>query len=487
MNLSISSVFKIIGIVLMVISLSMLPSVIVSFLYDESSVYIPFLLTMIISCIIGLILVRLCNNHTQPLRIRDGFLIVTLCWFISAALGAVPFIITDSIPRFADAFFESCSGFSTTGASILSDVEALPKGILFWRSFTHWIGGMGILIFAIALMPSLGISGQNIAVSEAPGPSLDKVTAKMSDTAKTLYTIYLFFTVIQTALLVLGGMSLYDALLHTFGSVGTGGFSNYADSMGHFDSTYLRMVITVFMFLCGMNFNLYYLAFKRGLSVLIENSELKLYVCIFVMASGIIFVSLLFSGQYDSAELAFTDSVFQVSSILTTTGYATADYEQWPMLCQMILLLLMFIGGCSSSTGGGIKVVRILVLLKLIRRGISTRLHPNVIETIKLNGKTMPSDTVSAIANHTFLYIAMIFVGAFIISFENADIITCFTSVITCIGNIGPGFGAVGPTESFGALTDLSKYLLSVYMLAGRLELYTLFILLTPRFWNPDY
>lgn len=487
MNLNLSSIFKIIGIVLMVISLSMLPSVIVSFIYDESSVYIPFLFTMLIAGAVGVILMRICHDHTQQLKIRDGFLIVTLCWLISAALGAVPFIITDSIPRFADAFFESCSGFSTTGCSILTDVESLPKGILFWRSFTHWIGGMGILIFAIALMPSLGISGQNIAVSEAPGPSLDKVTAKMSDTAKTLYTIYLLFTVIETVLLMFGGMNLYDALIHTFGSVGTGGFSNYSDSIGHFDSTYIRMVITAFMFLCGMNFNLYYLSFKRGISVLIHDSELKLYICIFVMASGIIFIVLMLSGQYTSGKLAFTDSVFQVASIITTTGFATTDYETWPAVCQMILLLLMFIGGCSSSTGGGIKVVRILVLLKLIRRGISTRLHPNVIETIKLNGKTMPSDSVSAIANHMFLYIAMIFAGAFVISFENADITTCFTSVITCLGNIGPGFGTVGPAENFSALTDFSKYLLSVYMLAGRLELYTLFILLTPRFWNPDY
>ncbi len=487
MNLSISSIFKVIGIVLMVISLSMLPSVVVSFIFDDSSVYIPFLLTMLIAGAAGLVLVKICGDQKKQLKIRDGFLIVTLCWLISTALGAVPFMITDSIPRFADAFFESCSGFSTTGATILSDVESLPKGILFWRSFTHWIGGMGILIFAIALMPSLGISGQNIAVSEAPGPFLDKVTAKMSDTAKTLYTIYLLLTILETIMLMLGGMNFYDSLITTFGSVGTGGFSNYNDSIGHFDSTYIRMVITAFMFLCGMNFNLYYLTFRRGLSVLLKDSELKLYICIFVAASGFIFITLLISGQYNSAGSAFTDSVFQVSSILTTTGFATADYEAWPAVCQMILLLLMFIGGCSSSTGGGIKVVRILVLLKLIKRGIVTRLHPNAIETIKLNGRTISSDTVSAIANHLFLYIVMVFAGAFVISFENADIITCFSSVITCIGNIGPGFGAVGPADNFGALTDLSKYLLSIYMLAGRLELYTLFILLTPRFWNPDY
>lgn len=486
MNLNLSSVLRIIGIVMAVISLSMLPSVIVSFIYDDSSIYIPFLMTMLIAGAIGILLMKLCQYRMQHLKVRDGFLIVTLCWLISAILGAVPFVITDSIPHFADAFFESCSGFSTTGSTVLAEPELLPKGILFWRSFTHWIGGMGILIFAIALMPSLGISGQNIAVSEAPGPSLDKVTPKMSDTAKTLYIIYLLFTIIETIMLMLGGMSLYDSLLTSFGSVGTGGLSNYSDSIGHFDSTYIRMVITAFMFLCGVNFNLYFLSLKHGLKTFTRDSEFKLYVFVFAAASLFIFAALLISGQYDEVLPAFSDSVFQVSSILTTTGFITADYETWPIVCQMVLLILMFIGGCSSSTGGGIKVVRILVLLKLIRRGISTRLHPNIVESVKLNGKNMPGDAVSAIVNHFFLYLAMVFAGAFIVSFENADMMTCFSSVITCLGNIGPGFGAVGPVDNFGGLSVLSKYLLSIYMLAGRLELYTMFIILTPRFWNPD-
>ncbi|MDO4544929.1 MAG: TrkH family potassium uptake protein [Bacillota bacterium] len=487
MNLSLSSIFRIIGIVLVVISIAMLPSFLVSLIYDDSSVYMPFLLTFIISGLAGLLLTKICEKHTHQLKVRDGFLIVTLCWFISAALGAVPFVITGSIPNPVDAFFESCSGFSTTGASILSDVESLPRGILFWRSFTHWIGGMGILIFAIALMPSLGISGQNIAVSETPGPSLDKTSPKMSDTAKALYTIYLLFTVVETIMLMLGGMSLYDALIHTFGTVGTGGFSSYNDSIGHFDSTYIRMTVTGFMVLCGINFNLYFFSLKRGLRTVLEDSEIKLYLLFLALSTFFIFTVLMVTGQYGSPGDAASDSVFQTASILTTTGYATADYETWPSICQMVLLLLMFVGGCSSSTSGGIKVVRILVLLKLIRRGISTRLHPNVIETVKLNGKNMSSDTVSAIVNHIFLYIVLVFFGAFIVSFENIDLITCFSSVITCLGNIGPGFGAIGPAENFSGMTELSKGLLAIYMIAGRLELYTLFIILTPRFWNQDY
>lgn len=487
MNLNLSSVFRIIGIVMMVISISMLPSLLVSLIYDDSSIYKAFILIILITFPIGFVLAKLCSYSSKQLKIRDGFLIVSLCWFISAIIGALPFIATDSIPNPADAFFESSSGFSTTGASILSDIETLPKGILFWRSFTHWIGGMGILIFAIAIMPSLGISGQNIAVSEAPGPSLDKTSPKMSDTAKALYTIYLLFTIIETILLMFGGMNLYDALIHSFGTVGTGGFSTYNNSIAHFDSSYIKIVITAFMVLCGINFNLYYFSLKRGLKSMFEDFEMRFYLGIFTIVSLFIFIVLFISGDYSSAEEAMLDSAFQTASILTTTGYATVDYETWPAVCQAVILLLMFIGGCSSSTSGGIKVIRIIVLLKLIKRGISTRLHPNVIETVKLNGRTIPSDTVSAIANHIFLYMLLVFAGAFIVSFENTDLMTCFSSVITCLGNIGPGFGIIGPAENFASLSSVSKLLLSVYMIAGRLELYTLFILLMPRFWNQDY
>ena len=487
MSLNLNSILRITGIVLLVIGASMVPSVFVSFIYDNSDIYLPFGYTTVITLIVGYILMKLFAHEEKPLKVRDGFFIVSLCWIVSCAVGAIPFIVTGSIPSFADAFFESCSGFSTTGATILGDVESLPKGIVFWRSFTHWIGGMGILIFAIALMPSLGISGQNIAVSETPGPTLDKITPKMSDTAKTLYEIYLIFTIAETALLMLGGMNLYDALIHTFGSVGTGGYSNYNDSVMHFDSTYIRVVITAFMVLCGANFNLMYYAVKRGPRVFLEDSEFKLYLLIFGGSTSIILIVLMITNTYDSFGDAAADSAFQTATILTTTGFASADYETWPTICQMILLLLMFMGGCSSSTGGGIKIVRIYVVLQLIRRGVATRLHPNVVENIKLNGQNMPSDAVSAIANHVFLYICMVFVGAFIVSFENTDLITCFTSVITCIGNIGPGFGTVGLTENFGHLADLSKYLLSFYMIAGRLELYTLFILLTPKFWSSNH
>lgn len=487
MNLSISSMCRITGVVLVVIGVSMLPSILVSVIYDGSSVFMPFIYTMVITVILGLSLTKFFVHDSFRLKVRDGFLIVSLCWILSCFVGAVPFMVTGAIPSLADAFFESCSGFSTTGASILSDIEALPKGLLFWRSFTHWIGGLGILVITIALLPSLGIGGQNIAVSETPGPALDKITPKMSDTAKTLLVIYMLFTVIETILLMFGGMDLFDSLIHTFGTVGTGGFSNYNTSVAHFDSTYIRIVITAFMFLCGVNFNLFYFSVKRGPKVFFEDSEFKLYLMFFGGTAIFLFAVLMISNTYGSFGEAAVDSAFQTASILTTTGFASADYETWPMICQMAILILMFMGGCSSSTSGGIKIVRIYVILQLIRRGVATRLHPNVVENIKLNGKNMPSDTVSAIANHMFLYIAMVFVGAFLIAFENTDLMTCFSSVITCLGNIGPGFGTIGPSENFSEMADFSKYLLSFYMIAGRLELYTLFILLTPKFWSRNY
>ncbi len=485
MNLSWQAFSKVTGMAFLVIGLSMLPSFVVACIYQELHAFLAFLITIMITSVTGLSLIFIGHDFEHDLRIRDGFLVVTLCWLVAGIAGALPFMMSGAIPNFFDAFFESCSGFSTTGCTILTDIEALPKSILFWRSFTHWIGGMGILIFAIALMPSLGISGQNVVTSEAPGPTLDKVTAKISDTAKTLYTIYLLFTVIETVLLLLGGMDLFDALVHAFGTVGTGGFSSYNDGIGHFDSVYLQGVIIVFMILCGTNFNLFFLSFKQKYNYFLHDSEFKLYMGIIIIFSMLIALNLYFSDVYAKGE-AVRYSLFQVSSVLTTTGYATADFNLWPTFSKMLLFLLMFVGGCASSTGGGIKVIRILVLLKLIRRGIATRLHPNAIVNIRVNETTIPSDIVTNTANHAFLYLLIVFASTILVSLDNFDIITSFTSVITCVGNIGPGFELVGPMGNFAMFSWASKFLLSLLMLAGRLELFTLLIIFTPKFWHPD-
>lgn len=487
MNLSLRAVCKVIGLVLLVISLSMLPSLIVAVIYKEMTALLAFLSTVVFAALSGILLIRFGNYSTARLKVRDGFLIVTLCWIVSTLLGAVPFMLSGSIPNFFDAFFESCSGFSTTGASILTDVEALPKSMLFWRSFTHWIGGMGILIFAIALMPSLGINGQNIAVSETPGPTLDKITPKMSDTAKVLYGVYIVFTVAEIILLCLGGMSVFDAMIHTFGSVGTGGFSNYNNSVAHFDSAYIDIVITIFMVMSGANFNLYYMSLRRGVQTLLKDAEFRFYLLIISTVTILISANLFFSHYYENFGQALRYSVFQTASIITTTGFATTDFDIWPTFCKMLLLLLMLIGGCSSSTGGGVKVVRILILLKLIRRGIATRLHPNAVVTVKMDGRTVPTDTVTAIANHAFLLMVVVFISTILISLNNFSLVTSFTSVLTCLGNVGPGLDLVGPSANFSIFAAPAKFLLSFLMLAGRLELFTLFILLTPRFWNPDH
>ena len=463
----------------------LLVPVLVAVIYQEKC-GIVFLIPIVILCLLFWVAGRKRPEHGQIYG-KEGMVIVALAWILWSLFGAMPFTLSGYIPSYVDAFFETVSGFTTTGSSIIPDVEVLPHCLLFWRSFTHWIGGMGILVFAIALMPSLGISGQNIAVTEAPGPIMDKTSAQMSKTAKTLYIMYLIFTVLEVILLLFGGMSLFDALVHTFGSVGTGGFSSYNDSVAHFNSTYIEVVIMVFMVLCGVNFNLYYLAFKDGISQLFKDSEFRFYLLIFGVSALMIATVLFVTGKNDSIGGAAVDAAFQTASILTTTGYMSSDYEVWPFICQMILFFLMIVGGCSSSTSGGLKAIRILIISKLIRRGISLRLHPNVIETVKLDGKTLQGDTVSSIANHFFLYILMVFAGTFLISFENESLITSLSSVVTCLGNVGPGFGSIGPTENFAHLTLFSKGILSVYMLAGRLELYPLFILLTPRFWNQDY
>ena len=487
MNLSLRAVCRIIGLALLVVGFSMIPSLITAGIYEEAPAFLAFFATIVFAVLSGTFLLWFGQASAAKLKVRDGFLIVTVCWVVSALLGAFPFMLSGSIPNFFDAFFESCSGFSTTGASILTDIESLPKSILFWRSFTHWIGGMGILIFAIALMPSLGISGQNIAVSEAPGPTLDKITPKMSDTAKALYATYILFTLTETVLLCLGGMDLYDSLIHTFGSVGTGGFSNYNDSVAHFDSAYIDMVITIFMILSGANFNLYFMSLRRGIRYIFQDAEFRFYMLITASVTVLIAANLFFSGVYRNGLQALRYSVFQTSSILTTTGFATDNFDLWPTFSKILILLLMFVGGCSSSTGGGIKVVRILILLKLIRRGIATRLHPNAVVTVKMDNRTVPADTVTAIANHVFLYMLIVFLSTVVLSLNNFDMVTSFTSVFTCIGNIGPGFELVGPAANFSIFAAPSKLLLSLLMLAGRLELFTLVIILTPRFWNPNH
>ncbi len=486
MNLNYNDLVYIIGLILIVVGAFMMPSLLVAILYGENSSILSFLITIILSLIIGFIIVKVIKPTPIRLRIRDGFLIVALCWIFASIVSAIPFVISGSIQSPIDAFFEMCSGFSTTGSSILTDVEALPKSMLFWRSFTLFMGGMGILIFTIALLPALGISGQVIARAEMPGPTLDKLTAKMSDTAKRLYLVYIILTLVETILLQLGGMNLFDALTHAFGSTATGGFGIYSTSVAHFDSAYIDIVITVFMTLAGASFRLFFLSFTNGIKELTKNSEFKCYILITAISTLLIGVNLLTNGVYSSFPEALRYSAFQVSSIITTTGYATANYDLWPTFSKMVLFLLIFVGGCTSSTAGGIKVIRIILVFKLIKRSISLRLHPNAVVAIKLDGKSVAADTISATMSFVFLYIAVLFGGTLIVSLDGFDFITSFSAVAVCLGNIGPGFELVGPTMNFSIFSAPVTLLLSLLMLAGRLEIFTIFMLFTPRFWNSN-
>lgn len=474
------------GILLFVIGICIIPSFIVAIIYQERVSGISFLVTMMLCLTGGFIIMYLFPPSLIKIKVRDGFLIVSLCWIVASLISALPLCVSGAIPNFIDAFFETCSGYSTTGSTLLADIESLPKSMLFWRSFTHWLGGMGIIVFAMAILPSIGIEGMMIASAETPGPTLDKLTPKFSDTARNLYLLYLLFTAVETMLLVMGGMSLYDALLHTFGTVGTGGFSNYGVSVAHWSSPYIHWVIIVFMTMCGTNFNLYFILFRHGPRAMLKDPELRLYLFIMISATLLISVDLMAIGGYDHYFKSLTDSAFQVSSIMTTTGYATANYDLWPTFSKMLIFLVMLTGACSSSTGGGPKIIRILICLKLIRRGVALKIHPNRVFSVTLNGREVSQEIATNIANFVFFYIFTIFAGGVIISLNGFDLITTFSAVITCLGNVGPGFNLVGPVMNFSIFSHFSKLVLSLLMIAGRLELFTFFMLLSPHYWNPD-
>ncbi|MGN0659336.1 MAG: TrkH family potassium uptake protein [Emergencia sp.] len=486
MTVNFNGVIRIMGILLLVLGFCLIPSLAVAVIYHEAVAAKSFIYTMIPCFAGGIILMKLFRPSLIRIKARDGFLIVSLTWLMASAIGAVPFVLSDAIPSYVDAFFETASGFSTTGSSILEDIESLPKSMLFWRSFTHWLGGMGIIVFAVALLPSIGVGGQLIASAETPGPTLEKVSARFSETAKNLYLVYILFTVVEILLLLLGGLNVYDAFVHTFGTVGTGGFSSYGASIGHFQSFYVHWVIIVFMLLCGINFNLYFVLIRHGLRSVLKDSELKLYLLLIGTVSALVTLNLMTTHTYENFFKGFTDAVFQVVSIITTTGYATADFDTWPTFSRMLILLLMLTGACSSSTGGGVKLIRILVSLKLIRRGISLKLHPHRIVTVTVGKREVPQEVATNIANFVFFYIFIVFAGSLIISINGFDLMTTISSVITCLGNIGPGFNLVGPSMNFAAFSDFSKIVLALLMIAGRLELFTFFMLFSPHYWNSN-
>lgn len=419
----------------------------------------------------------------ENLSVKDGFLFVTLSWALASFIGSLPFYFSGSIPSMADAYFETMSGFTTTGATILSEIESLPMSILFWRSLTHWLGGMGIVVLTVAVLPLLGIGGLQLIQAEAPGPTVDKLTPRITETAKILWLIYTGLTAAQTILLMLAGMNLFDALTHTFGTLATGGFSPKNTSVGHYNSAMVDWIITIFMVLAGINFTLHFRFMTGRYRTLLRDSELKSYLLIFAAATAIIAWDI-YGTAYSTAADALRYAGFQASTILTTTGFATADYEKWPALSQTILVVLMFIGGCSGSTGGGIKVIRIITLLKQALNEMKYLLHPRGVFTLKINGQPVKKDIVYAISGFFFLYILILLASTTLAASSGSDFLSSFTASLATLGNIGPGLGLVGPTKNFGFYPDYMKWTFSFTMMTGRLELYTVLILFTKGFWK---
>jgi trk system potassium uptake protein TrkH len=477
-------VYRIISYLILIVSGFMLIPGVIAFAEDEHTALISFLVTISISVfnfIFMLVFTR--GRINENLSAKDGFLFVTLSWIAATFIGALPFYISGAMPEFVNAVFETMSGFTTTGASVLSDIESLPSSILFWRSLTHWLGGMGIVVLTVAVLPLLGIGGLQLIKAEAPGPTVDKITPRITETAKILWLIYIGLTFAQTILLMIGGMNFFDSLTHTFGTLATGGFSTKNSSVGAYNSAYIDWVITIFMVLAGVNFSLHFRIMSGRYRDILRDSELKAYLGIFAVSTLIIAWNI--SGVNSSS---IADSLrfagFQAASILTTTGFATADYEKWPALSQTVLFMLMFIGGCSGSTGGGIKVIRIITLLKQGLNEMKYLLHPKGVFTLRINRLPVKKDIIYAISGFFFLYILMLLVTTMVAASSGSDVTTSFTASLATLGNIGPGLGLVGPTENFGFFPAYVKWWFSFAMLVGRLELYTVLILFTVTFWR---
>ena len=476
-----SMVFSTIGRILGAEALLLLLPAAVSLLYGEYGILYAFLISALVAlavCVLSLVVFR---PKSKVIYAKEGFAIVAFVWLSMSAIGAMPFVISGEIPSFADAFFETVSGFTTTGASILTDVESMSRGLLFWRSFTHWIGGMGVLVFVMALLPNLSDRSIHIMRAEMPGPVVGKLVPRVKDTAKILYLIYIIMTFVQVILLLVGGMPLFDSVVHALGTAGTGGFSIKADGLAGY-SSYHQWVITIFMLLFGINFNLYYLLFVRRVRAVFKSTELWAYFGI--VATSIIVITVNIYSMCSGLSEAFRLSAFQVSSIVTTTGYSTTDFNLWPGLSKAILFMLMFIGGCAGSTSGGIKVARIVLMIKMAFNELRYMVRPRSVNTLRFEGKTVDGQVQKSVGNYFLIYLICYFVIFMIISFEPLGFESNFTAVSACFNNIGPGFGAVGPFGSFADYSAFSKIVLSFAMLLGRLEIFPLIIALTPYTWT---
>ena len=449
--------------------------------YGEWYLLPAFLVPAVLLAVLGLA-ASLRTPKNTTIFARDGLAIVALVWVLMSAFGALPFVISGEIPSFIDAFFETVSGFTTTGSTILTDVEALSHGTLFWRSFAHWVGGMGVLVLAMAVLPMTDGRAMHLMRAEVPGPTVGKISSKLSDSAKILYAIYFAMTLAEVILLCAGGMPLFDSLIHAFGTAGTGGFSNKGLSVGAYNNPYIEIVIGVFMLLFGINFNLYYFLLLRRFRDAFCSEEMLTYLGIVAFSTVTITLNIL--HLYDGVGTALRTAFFQVSSIITTTGYASADFNLWPTYARTVICILTFIGACAGSTAGGLKISRIIIFFKAAKQDLNKMLHTHAVTTVRFEGKPLDEKVLRGVHNYFNIYMLLLAVSILLISLDGFDLVTTFTSVVTCINNVGPGLEVVGPMGNFAGFSAPAKLLLSFDMLAGRLELYPMLALFSPRLWQ---
>ena len=470
------------GLLLLIEGVFLAISTIVSLIYNQYD-FIALLITTLICFTVGFSLKLMTNKAEKKFGKREGYIIVSLVWVVFSIFGALPFVISGAIPSYTDAFFETISGFTTTGASILNDIESMPHGLLFWRSLTQWLGGMGIIVLSIAILPMFGIGGMQLFIAEVPGPTPDKLHPRIKETAKRLWGIYVLFTLTEVILLKLGGMNWFDAINHSFTTMATGGYSTKQASIAHFNSPFIHYVIIIFMFLAGTNFTLSYFALHLKFKKIFKNEEFRYYLG-FVLLFTIAITFTLWYFQGFGIEKSFRDSAFQVVSIITTTGFITADYLLWMPFVVVMLFALMFFGGSAGSTGGSVKIVRITLLLKNSYQELKRIIHPNAIIPVRINGKSVPASIISNVLAFVVIYMLITIVSTVIISALGYNLETSLGAVAATLGNIGPGIGMVGPIENYAHFPDIGKWFLSFLMLIGRLELFTVLILFSPAFWK---
>ncbi len=482
--MNLRNIFHILGIFVMMIGAAMLPAFVISAMLHEAA-WTAIGLSSLLSMGAGLLMYILIPRTGERISLshREGFVIVTLAWVLASAFGGLPFLLAGVVPTFCDAFFETMSGFTTTGASVISNLDTASRGILFWRALTHWMGGMGIIILSIAILPILGVGGMQLFKAEIPSPVKDKITPRITETAKNLWLVYVAITAVEIVLLWLGGMSVFDAFCHAFATMATGGFSTYDASVARFNSLYIEIVIIVFMFVAGMNFTLHYRLFKGDAKSFVRDPEFHFYGAIVLVATALITLDLRFH-YFSSLGESLRFAAFQVVSIITTTGFATYNFDQWPAPSKFILVLLMFIGGCAGSTGGAIKCLRFMVVIKQTFIELTRLIHPHAVISVKIAKVAVPPEIVSSIRSFFFLYIAIAMAAMLALTLLGVDMVTSISGVAATLGNVGPGLGLVNASSTYVELPQTAKWILSACMLLGRLEIYTVLVLLVPDFWK---